>query len=113
MLVRSNQLKISHQDQRGLRSIDLPRPTPESGVSGGPTSTLNADDDVHSGVAEAARSMDRMRMNSGPLNSGSSRSAQHSAEEVRLDEKVLHCAWHPVSNTVAVAGKAGLCLYKV
>ena len=36
-----------------------------------------------------------------------------SASEVRLDEKVLHCSWHPVNNTIAVAGHAGLCLYKV
>lgn len=105
-VLRSNQLKISHQDQRGLKSIDLPRPTPES-AAGGATSTLSADQHSGGGVAEASRSVDRMR-----LNSGSSR-GQPSAEEVRLDEKVLHCAWHPVSNTVAVAGKAGLCLYKV
>eukprot|EP01038_Epipyxis_sp_PR26KG_P011963 gene11963-16012_t len=32
--------------------------------------------------------------------------------ELRLDEKVLHCAWHPSNNTVAVAGKTGLCLYR-
>jgi hypothetical protein len=34
-------------------------------------------------------------------------------EPVRLDEKVLHVAWHPFDNTIAVAGKSGLCLYKV
>ncbi len=65
----------------------------------------------HSGesaVADTTRSMERMRMNSGPT-----RAHQAAQEEVRLDEKVLHCAWHPTNNTVAVAGKAGLCLYKV
>jgi hypothetical protein len=40
-------------------------------------------------------------------------SNKYQQSEVRLDEKVLHCAWHPTSNTIAVAGKTGLCLYKV
>lgn len=40
-------------------------------------------------------------------------SAKNAHVEVKLDEKVLHCAWHPTSNTIAVAGKSGLCLYKV
>jgi hypothetical protein len=40
-------------------------------------------------------------------------SVRRSNSEVRLEEKVLHCCWHPSNNTVAVAGHAGLCLYKV
>jgi hypothetical protein len=31
--------------------------------------------------------------------------------ELRQDEKVLHCAWHPSNNNIAVAGVAGLCFY--
>ena len=38
---------------------------------------------------------------------------KRTTSEVRLDEKVLHCCWHPVNSTVAVAGHAGLCLYNV
>jgi hypothetical protein len=33
-------------------------------------------------------------------------------QDVNYDEKVLLTAWHPKNNTIAVAGKAGLCLYK-
>jgi serine/threonine-protein phosphatase 2A regulatory subunit B len=100
----SNQLKISHQDQRGLKSIDLPRPSPENGATG-PTATMSVGGDGSG--AEVSRSLERMRMGHG------AKSQAHDQDEVRLDEKVLHCAWHPTNNTVAVAGKAGLCLYKV
>mmetsp|Transcript_3579 Transcript_3579/g.5586 ORF Transcript_3579/g.5586 Transcript_3579/m.5586 type:complete len:523 (-) Transcript_3579:96-1664(-) len=40
-------------------------------------------------------------------------SSDSSDTEVKLDEKVLHCTWHPTNNTIAVAGVGGLCLYKV
>ena len=33
-------------------------------------------------------------------------------QEVRHDEKVLHCAWHPNGNQVAAVGAHGLCFYK-
>jgi hypothetical protein len=34
-------------------------------------------------------------------------------KNVKPDQKILHCAWHPLSNTVAVAAQAGLFLYQV
>jgi hypothetical protein len=107
-LFHSNQLKISHQDQRGLKSIDLPRPTPEGSSalgSGAGASTMNVSDHG-AGDSAAAQALSRMKL-------GGASKSQQQQEEVRLDEKVLHCAWHPQNNTVAVAGKAGLCLYKV
>lgn len=51
--------------------------------------------------------MDRMKIN------GSRKSSKNLQSSIKLDEKVLHCAWHPQNNTIAVAGKSGLCLYKV
>ncbi len=33
-------------------------------------------------------------------------------QDLNYDEKVLLTAWHPSNNTIAVAGKSGLCLYK-
>lgn len=47
------------------------------------------------------------------MNKSTLSSVRRTTSEVRLDEKVLHCTWHPVNNTIAVAGHAGLCLYKV
>jgi hypothetical protein len=47
------------------------------------------------------------------MNRSTLNSVKRTTSEVRLDEKVLHCSWHPSNNTVAVAGHAGLCLYKV
>lgn len=32
---------------------------------------------------------------------------------INVDQKVLHYAWHPHENTIAVAGKVGLYLYKL
>jgi hypothetical protein len=32
---------------------------------------------------------------------------------INLDQKVMHYAWHPHENTIAVAGKVGLYLYKL
>ena len=100
MLSFSNQLKINHQDQRGLQTIDLPQTTPESTPDGATGYT-----DISS-IAEVTRSTEKMKLKHNKKN-------QQPVEEVRFDEKVLHCAWHPTSSTVAVAGKAGLCLYKV
>ena len=33
-------------------------------------------------------------------------------KNVKPDQKILHCAWHPSSNTVAVSAQAGLFLYQ-
>ena len=32
---------------------------------------------------------------------------------IRTDQKVLHCSWHPHDNCLAVAGSAGLYIYKL
>ena len=96
----SNQLKVYNGDDgRGLRDITLPTAAPEPGT---PLSAQAVDE--ASGVVDVTRSLQRSSL--------AARRAT-SASEVRLDEKVLHCAWHPVNNTIAVAGHAGLCLYKV
>ena len=33
--------------------------------------------------------------------------------DIRADQKILHCAWHPFNPQVAVAGQAGLYFYNV
>uniref|UniRef100_A0A7S3HJU9 Serine/threonine-protein phosphatase 2A 55 kDa regulatory subunit B n=1 Tax=Spumella elongata TaxID=89044 RepID=A0A7S3HJU9_9STRA len=96
----SNQLKVFNGDDgRGLRDITLPTVASEPGA---PLAAQAVDE--ASGIVDVTRSLQK-----------SSLSARRStsASEVRLDEKVLHCSWHPVNNTIAVAGHAGLCLYKV
>jgi hypothetical protein len=95
----SNQLKIFHQDPRGLRNVDLPKTITE----GEPLSPNPA---MESGVNEMNNQLEKMKMKE-------NRKSGKYQNEVKLDEKVLHCAWHPTSNTIAVAGKTGLCLYKV
>lgn len=99
----SNQLKVNHQDQRGLQTIDLPQTSPETNPDGPGYTDLNS-------IAEVTRSTEKMKVKSSKKQQ---QQQQQTVEEVRFDEKVLHCAWHPTSSTVAVAGKAGLCLYKV
>lgn len=60
------------------------------------------------GVNELGKSVDRLK-----IRDGGRAAARNAANEVKLDEKVLHVCWHPTGNTIAVAGKVGLCLYKV
>lgn len=116
----SNQLKVFHQDGRGLRNVDLPQTLTENSSLGGNKMVVQEAEDPHpsnnNSVNGLSRSLERSRITSNN-NSVSSRrnnnSNSSSQQEVRLEEKVLHCAWHPTSNTIAVAGKVGLCLYKV
>lgn len=105
----SNQLKIFHQDGRGLRNVDLP----QSIIEGEPLSPNIA---VETGVNELGKSLDKVKLRETSRGSGGSGGGGRGGsqqQEVKLDEKVLHCSWHPTSNTIAVAGKVGLCLYKV
>ena len=95
----SNQLKIYHQDVRGLRSVDLPQVPSVNGEPLSPNIGLDAN------VNEATVGMEKMKIRNN--------TKQHGNQEIKFDEKVLHCAWHPTNNTIAVAGKTGLCLYKV
>mmetsp|Transcript_3258 Transcript_3258/g.3553 ORF Transcript_3258/g.3553 Transcript_3258/m.3553 type:complete len:442 (-) Transcript_3258:1458-2783(-) len=96
----SNQLKIFHQDARGLRNVDLPKTIVEG-------DTLSPNQAMDTGNNEVYTQMERLKLKD------RKHSAKSAQAEVKLDEKVLHCAWHPSSNTIAVAGKSGLCLYKV
>lgn len=116
----SNQLKVFHQDGRGLRNVDLPQTLDGSASSA--LMMVAADADDASGIRDITKGLDRTRIGnsnnssrSKPGQNGSNQTSSHnpSPGEVRLEEKVLHCAWHPTSNTIAVAGKVGLCLYKV
>eukprot|EP00981_Chlorochromonas_danica_P001237 scaffold268_cov210-Ochromonas_danica.AAC.32 len=94
----SNQLKVYHHDGRGtLRNVDLPRT-----ISGDMSPSIVTD----SSSQDLSKPMDKMKIADG-------RQGRQKQTEIRLDEKVLHCTWHPTNNTVAVAGKTGLCLYKV
>ena len=117
----SNQLKVYHQDSRVLKQIDLPAAPPEAaagtqgtlgqGLGFAPTSVLEIN-----GVVDLSKAMDKVSLRGGGADKGGGALAQGrtpTAADVQLDEKVLHCAWHPSNNTIAVAGKAGLCLYKV
>ncbi len=89
-------MKIYHQDNRGLRNVDLPM-----------TLSDNPNPPTLEDQMNTLRITGQGGAGAGQAGTGSG------AMEVRLDEKVLHCAWHPTSNTIAVAGKTGLCLYKV
>lgn len=100
LLLHSNQLKIFHQDARGLRNVDLPKTIVEG-------DTLSPNQAMDTGNNEVYTQMERLKLKD------RKHSAKSAQAEVKLDEKVLHCAWHPSSNTIAVAGKSGLCLYKV
>lgn len=111
----SNQLKIFHNDGRGLRNVDLPQTLTGEGDILSP----NVADETT--VNELGKSLERGARINGKNHNHSNNSSRHNSQhghaqqqqEVRLDEKVLHCSWHPTSNTIAVAGKVGLCLYKV
>jgi hypothetical protein len=96
-------LKIYHQDSRGLRNVDLPKTLIEGEGALSPNNAMDVagSNDNMSNQLEKLKIKDRKNSN------------KYQQSEVRLDEKVLHCAWHPTSNTIAVAGKTGLCLYKV
>jgi hypothetical protein len=88
----------------------------QTGASSSFTSTLAENQNI----SEMNRGMERIhirdvrntQLQQSQLQSQQQRS-MHYQPEVRLDEKVLHCSWHPNNNTIAVAGKVGLCLYKV
>eukprot|EP00602_Paraphysomonas_sp_CaronLab_P002810 CAMPEP_0185026988 /NCGR_PEP_ID=MMETSP1103-20130426/11733_1 /TAXON_ID=36769 /ORGANISM="Paraphysomonas bandaiensis, Strain Caron Lab Isolate" /LENGTH=413 /DNA_ID=CAMNT_0027560793 /DNA_START=116 /DNA_END=1357 /DNA_ORIENTATION=- len=47
------------------------------------------------------------------LQSSGGRSRTRDAAEADFDKKVLHCAWNPSSNTIALTAQAALYLYKV
>lgn len=110
----SNQLKVFHQDGRGLRTIDLPKFAENNSLSLSPNAPTDKPLD---------ESLDGMKLSesNGNISGKFSKSFHHNhhhargaeTQPVKLDEKVLHLAWHPFDNTVAVAGKSGLCLYKV
>lgn len=103
LYINSNQLKVYNgEDGRGLRDITLPAAPAEPGTPLSAQPAVSVDE--ASGVVDVTRSLQRSSL-------AARRST--SASEVRLDEKVLHCSWHPTNNTIAVAGHAGLCLYKV
>jgi hypothetical protein len=94
----SNQLKVYHHDSRSqVRTVDLPRVVSEDSS---PSIVTDSTQDITKG-------MDKLKF------AEQRQSRQKTQTEIRLDEKVLHCSWHPSNNTIAVAGKAGLCLYKV
>ena len=86
-----NQLKVYHSDHRGLRSVELPRVVTPEGEPLSPNIDLEG-------------KVDNLKLRGNP-NKG-----QH--QDLNYDEKVLLTAWHPSNNTIAVAGKSGLCLYK-
>lgn len=97
LIYYSNQLKIYHQDVRGLRSVDLPQIPNVNGEALSPNTAI--DINMH----ETVSGMEKMKI----------KSSKAQNQDIKFDEKVLHCAWHPTNNTIAVAGKTGLCLYKV
>lgn len=111
----SNQMKVYHQDSRCLKQIDLPHSPPDSsneqqqyGIS--PTSVLQ----INGMMNDLSRSLsDKAKLNSNSNATIVTGAESPTAANVQLEEKVLHCAWHPNNNTIAVAGKTGLCLYKV
>jgi serine/threonine-protein phosphatase 2A regulatory subunit B len=140
----SNQLKVFHQDGRGLRNVNLPQTLDATAGGnaagmGNNSMTGNSNNIMHqamivqdaeeasgsssSGSANSVSGLSRQFDRSNRITSNSSRRGANSSNnnnnsnseplEVRLEEKVLHCAWHPTANTIAVAGKVGLCLYKV
>jgi hypothetical protein len=99
ILICSNQLKFYNgTDGRGLRDITLPESPAEPGT---PISTQAVEE--ASGVVGVQRSMNRATLSGSRCNPA----------DVLLEEKVLHCTWHPTNDTIAVAGTAGLCLYKI
>lgn len=114
----NNQLKVYYQDGRGLRTIDLPKIVLENGELNsnlGLSPNIPQEKTVEESL-EKVKLKDITGSSSGKL---SKSTLQHHhpkgnfTEPLKLDEKVLHVAWHPLDNTVAVAGKSGLCLYKV
>lgn len=139
----SNHLKIFNQGSKGLRQITLPDVAPPvetttniklpksqnsnnsnnynhmddgstsncivsgtngKGLNGGPATTTPAPAVLEfDGLVDLTKAMNQARISD----------SSASASGVALEDKVLHCAWHPSNNTIAVAGKSGLFLYKV
>jgi hypothetical protein len=108
-----NQLKIYHSDSRGLRSVELPRISSlEDGMNY----------DSRSGTDSMESEMNRMHISqsatshngvTGDILTGANNNSNHPVNyDINFEEKVLLCAWHPSNNTLAVAGRTGLCLYK-
>ena len=102
----SNQLKVCQHDTGGLQTVDLsenPLDDPFRDESS-PTTVMS--------INSIAKSVEQFTPT--PLSgvyTGSNSFIDNFFPEVRPDEKVLHCAWHPTSNHVAVAGRSGLCIY--
>lgn len=95
----SNQLKVCQHDTGGLQTVDLtedPLDDPFRDESS-PTTVMS--------INSIAKSVEQFTP------AGSNSFIDNFFPEVRPDEKVLHCAWHPTSNHVAVAGRSGLCIY--
>eukprot|EP01036_Dinobryon_divergens_P027039 gene27039-35748_t len=102
----SNQLKVCQHDTGGLQTVDLsedPLDDPFRDESS-PTTVMS--------INSIAKSVEQFTPTPlGGVYAGSNSFIDNFFPEVRPDEKVLHCAWHPTSNHVAVAGRSGLCIY--
>ena len=55
---------------------------------------------------------DNLSITSSKLESIQSNTKVDNKTEINRDDKVLQCTWHPITNSIAVAGKTGICLYK-
>jgi hypothetical protein len=99
----SNQLKVRQHDKGGLQTVDLTEDPLEDPFrdESSPTTVM--------AINSIAKSVEQFTAT--PLSGGSNSFIDNFFPEVRPDEKVLHCAWHPTSNLVAVAGRSGLCIY--
>jgi len=98
-------LKVYQGDsKKGIKTIDLPSNFDTNIIH---TANQNkANGSVSTPTSTISKGLDRLKLSSKDNKDGSQ-------SELKLEEKVLHCAWHPSNNAVAVAGKAGLCIYRM
>ena len=85
LIFYSNQLKICNIDMKSVKTIDLP-----SEIDSNNPNVLS-------------KKIDNIKTNN---------RLDQTKNGVDREERVLHCTWHPINNSIAVAGKTGICLYK-
>ena len=81
-------MKICNIDGKSVKTIDLPN-------------EIETEEHSDANVVKTKK-IDNIKSNQ----------KQDNKNGVDRDERILHCTWHPITNTIGVAGKTGICLYK-
>lgn len=104
-----NLLKIYHGENKGLREIELPI----SSINSNYGSQIRNNIDT---LSSLATSIQNIKLTDSIVNSENVSKPvklNRKPSEIKTESKILHCTWHPNDDIIAVAGKNGLCIYRV